>query len=220
MDNLKSFGEYVKALRKKRGYTLKQLSALSGLSDAQISRIENSSRGIPKLDNLKKLAKALDVPPDSLLEKSGLIPKNDSSFEDIAILAGALEPKFYEDDQEVKTYFEHELTKFADMEKDKFKELFIQSLWLTAQTYGIQLNTVDFTPSNFIDGVIALDSRMRMLLNLELGRLEYDWEREAEPLHLEDLLKLPNIAYGNKRLCPNDRQRIESMLQLLFKGEG
>jgi transcriptional regulator with XRE-family HTH domain len=220
MENFKSFGEYVKSLRKKHGYTLKQLAELSGVSDAQISRIENGSRGVPKLENLKKLAKALDVPADSLLEKSGLINKTDSSFEDVAMLADALDPRFYENDQEISKYFEHELNKFADMEKDEFKKLFIQRLWLTAQNYGINLNADNFTPRNFIEGVISLDSRTRMLLNLELGRLEYDWERESEPLNLEDLLKLPNIAYGNRQLSRNDCQRIESMLQLLFKGEG
>ncbi|MCY9666713.1 transcriptional regulator [Paenibacillus alginolyticus] len=220
MENLKGFGDFVKTLRKKRGYTLKQLAELSGVSDAQISRIENGSRGVPKLENLKNLAKALDVPADSLLEKAGLIKKSDSNFEDAAMLAGALDTRFYENDQEVEKYFAHEITKFADMESNKFKEIFLQPLWLTAQNYGMHITTENFTPRTYIDGVLSLDSRRRMLLNLELGRLEYDWERETSLLNLEDLLKLPNIGYGNKKLSQNDCQRVESMLQLLFKGEG
>lgn len=214
------FGDYLKQMRKKRGYTLKQLAELSGVSDSQISRIEIGTRGVPKLENLKKLAKALDVPPDSLLEKAGLLNRTDSAFEAAAMVAGALNSAFYEDDQEVRNYLEAVvLKKFADMEKGEFKEHYLQRLWLTAQTYGIEISADQFTPGEFIDGLLTLDGRGRMLLMLELGRIEDAWEQEAAVLHLEDLLKLPNIAYGNKLLTQNDRQRIESMLQLLLRGE-
>lgn len=214
------FGDYLKQLRKKRGYTLKQLAELSGVSDSQISRIELGTRGVPKPENLKKLAAALDVPPESLLEKAGVIDRADSAFEDAAMVAGALNPAFYENDQELRDYLEAvELKKFADMENDEFKGRYLQRLWLTAQTYGIEISADSFTPSEFIDGLLTLDGRTRMLLMLELGRIEDAWEQEATVLHLEDLLKLPNIAYGNRLLTQNDRQRIESMLHLLLKGE-
>jgi transcriptional regulator with XRE-family HTH domain len=219
LENQRNFGGYLKNLRKKRGYTLKQLAELSGLSDSQISRIEIGTRGVPKLENLKKLAKALDVPVDSLLEKAGLINKTDSAFEDVAMIAGALNPAFYENDQELRDYLEAAvLKKFANMEKNEFKGQYLQRLWLTAQTYGIEISADHFTPGEFIDGLLTLDGRGRMLLMLELGRIEEAWEQEAAVLHLEDLLKLPNIAYGNSVLTLNDRQRIESMLQLLLKG--
>jgi Predicted transcriptional regulators len=220
MTNQKNFGEFLKQLRKNRGYTLKKLAELSGISDAQLSRIESGARGVPKPGNLKKLAAALDVSPESLLEKAGVIDKTDEAFEAAAMVAGALNPAFYENDQEVRNYLEAVvLKKFADMEKNAFKGQYLQRLWLTAQTYGIEISADHFTPSEFIDGLLSLDGRGRMLLMLELGRLEDAWEQEAAVLHLEDLLKLPNIAYGNKLLTQNDRQRIESMLQLLLKGE-
>lgn len=220
MTNQKNFGAYLKNLRKNRGYTLKQLADLSGVSDAQISRIESGIRGVPKLENLKKLAAALDVPADSLLEKAGLLNRTESVFEDAAMVAGALNPAFYENDQELRNHLEAVVLKrFADMAKNEFKGHFLQRLWLTSQTYGIEISADHFTPGEFIEGLLTLDGRTRMLLMLELGRLEDDWEQEAAVLHLEDLLKLPNIAYGNKLLTQNDRQRIESMLQLLLKGD-
>lgn len=220
MENEKNFGEFLKHLRKNRGFTLKQLAELSGVSDSQISRIELGTRGIPKPATLKKLAAALDVPHDSLLEKAGVIDKTETAFEDAAMVAGALNPAFYKDDQEVRNYLEAVLLKkFADMEKGEFKGPYLQQLWLIAQTYGLDINADKFTPGAFIDGLLSLDGRGRMLLMLELSRLEDAWAQEATVLHLEDLLKLPNIAYGNRLLSQNDRQRIESMLQLLFKGE-
>nr|WP_225312597.1 helix-turn-helix transcriptional regulator [Aneurinibacillus sp. XH2] len=221
MEIEKNFGEFLKQLRKNRGLTLKQLAELSGVSDSQISRIELGTRGIPKPATLKKLAAALDVPPDSLLEKAGVIDKTDEAFEAAAMVAGALNPAFYEDDQEVRNYLEAVvLNKFADMEKGEFKGPYLQRLWLTAQTYGLDISADQFTPGEFIEGLLSLEGRGRMLLMLELSRLEEAWEQEAAVLHLEDLLKLPNIAYGNRLLTQNDRQRIESMLQLLLKGEG
>lgn len=217
--NEQTFGTYLQKLRKKRGHTLKELAELTGLSDAQISRIENGLRGAPKRANIKKLEIALDVPTDSLLEKAGLIKKVDSAFDDVAMLAGALDPKFYENDHEVRNYFQHELNKFADMEQDIFKEHVFQQLWLVAQNYGIPIRVDQFTPSKFIDGVIKLESRMRMLLVLELSNLESDWEREETVLNLEDVLNLPNIAYADKPLSQKDRKRIKSMLSLFFKEE-
>ena len=54
-------------LRLERGYTLRQLADLSGLSSAAISRIE---RGLdaPRAASILKLSKGLDVDPSEILD--------------------------------------------------------------------------------------------------------------------------------------------------------
>lgn len=55
------FGYYLRQLREGKGLTINQLAALAGISGAQISRIENGLRGVPKPATLRKIAEATDV---------------------------------------------------------------------------------------------------------------------------------------------------------------
>ncbi|WP_010498562.1 helix-turn-helix domain-containing protein [Paenibacillus elgii] len=68
-----NFGSYLKDKRVQKGLNLVQLSETSGISAAQISRIENGKRGVPKPENLKSLASALDVPYEELMRKAGYL---------------------------------------------------------------------------------------------------------------------------------------------------
>jgi transcriptional regulator with XRE-family HTH domain len=54
----KSFGRYVKRLRKDRGHTQEQLAELAGLASDTIRRLEHGSFS-PSLDTLSKLAAGL-----------------------------------------------------------------------------------------------------------------------------------------------------------------
>ncbi|MEC0269716.1 helix-turn-helix transcriptional regulator [Paenibacillus anseongense] len=65
------FGERIKDLRKARGITVNQLALYSGISAATISRIETGKRGIPKAQNVQKLAHALKVPYEELMLLAG-----------------------------------------------------------------------------------------------------------------------------------------------------
>lgn len=76
-----AFGAYLKSLRESNALTLSELAALSGISGSQISRIENGARGIPKPATLRKLAAALKVPYEELMERAGYLAEQDRSQE-------------------------------------------------------------------------------------------------------------------------------------------
>lgn len=76
------FGIYLKRKREQRGFSVNQLALKSGVSAAQISRIENAVRGIPKPETIQKLAVALKVDYQEMMEKAGhLSDMNDSTVE-------------------------------------------------------------------------------------------------------------------------------------------
>ncbi len=58
----KEIGATVKALRSERGLTPTSLAGKVGISQAQVSRLENGQQGF-RSGTLVKLAKALKVPP-------------------------------------------------------------------------------------------------------------------------------------------------------------
>jgi len=60
-----TFGELLKAHRSRRGMTLLELSAASGIDDGNLSRIERGARKAPKLPRLQKILGALGLREDS-----------------------------------------------------------------------------------------------------------------------------------------------------------
>jgi transcriptional regulator with XRE-family HTH domain len=68
------FGLYLKGVRERKGISVNQLAFDSGISNAQISRIENGLRGIPKPETIRKLADALRVPYEEMMDKAGHMP--------------------------------------------------------------------------------------------------------------------------------------------------
>lgn len=60
------FSERLKSLREEKGLTQVQLSSLAGITSRQIQKYEAGSAR-PRLDAVEKLAKALNVTPDTLL---------------------------------------------------------------------------------------------------------------------------------------------------------
>lgn len=59
---------YLKLIREMKHVTQQQLSDMSGVSRSQIIRIE-SGQYMPRFDTAYKLAQALNVPMDSLVDK-------------------------------------------------------------------------------------------------------------------------------------------------------
>ncbi|MED3785207.1 helix-turn-helix transcriptional regulator [Geobacillus stearothermophilus] len=76
MTKAKQFGSYIRQLREKKGYTVNQLSLYSGVSSAQISRIENGLRGVPKPETIKKLSEALGHSYEDLMQAAGYLDDN------------------------------------------------------------------------------------------------------------------------------------------------
>ncbi|WP_052647002.1 helix-turn-helix domain-containing protein [Paenibacillus terrae] len=66
-----TFGEHLRSLREQKGMSLNQLAIKSGVSNAQISRIENGLRDLPRPETIKKLAAGLEISKATLMEKAG-----------------------------------------------------------------------------------------------------------------------------------------------------
>lgn len=72
MKTSNSFGEYLKKLRIKKGYSQRKLSLLTGISNSTISRLE-SELNDPDIETLEKLAPYLGVSHHDLMEAAGYI---------------------------------------------------------------------------------------------------------------------------------------------------
>jgi transcriptional regulator with XRE-family HTH domain len=57
----------IKQVREAKGFTVRQLSELSGISKSQITRIENNQQ-IPSIETLCRVAHALEVDEKGLYE--------------------------------------------------------------------------------------------------------------------------------------------------------
>lgn len=66
-------GEYIKELRKENSISQRELADKSGISNAEISRIETGERQKPSPDILRKLAPHLGVSHEDLMNKAGYI---------------------------------------------------------------------------------------------------------------------------------------------------
>jgi transcriptional regulator with XRE-family HTH domain len=67
------FGQYLTHKLREHGITQSQLSYRSGISDAHISRLSKEERGLPKIDTLCKIAKALNISLRQMLRELGYL---------------------------------------------------------------------------------------------------------------------------------------------------
>ncbi|WP_078392057.1 helix-turn-helix domain-containing protein [Shouchella patagoniensis] len=68
-----SFGVFIKNIRTDKGITLKKLEEKSGVSIAQISRLENGTRKSPRAETVKALADALEISHKSAMAAAGYV---------------------------------------------------------------------------------------------------------------------------------------------------
>lgn len=73
-----SFGEYLKQLRKEKSISQRTLAEKSGVSNAEISRIETGGRQKISPDVLRAIAPILEVPYEELMDKAGYISQHTS----------------------------------------------------------------------------------------------------------------------------------------------
>lgn len=67
-----TFGALIRHLRTKKGFSLRDLEKVTGVSSAYIHRIEKGERKSPSLRIVDKLAEALDIPRTELLDAAGM----------------------------------------------------------------------------------------------------------------------------------------------------
>lgn len=78
-----AFGPYMKQLREKQGFSINQLAEAAGISNSQISRIENGVRGVPKPATIRKIADALAVPYTDMMKQAGYIETGSEADQDV-----------------------------------------------------------------------------------------------------------------------------------------
>lgn len=77
--NFESFGEYLKYIRLCSGLTIYQAAEKINISVTSLSNIE-SNKAIPRMENLKKFAKAYNVPIYEIaILKAKFTPKNNNN---------------------------------------------------------------------------------------------------------------------------------------------
>lgn len=74
-----SLGNYIREKRKEKDWSQRDLSAASGISNAEISRLEAGKRKEPSPTVLKAIAKALNTPVDQILQEAGIIEEGKST---------------------------------------------------------------------------------------------------------------------------------------------
>lgn len=73
MSSENELGKFIRGKRTEKGLSQRELANAAGISNAEISRLEAGKRKASSPAVLKAIAKALNVPVEVLLEKSGII---------------------------------------------------------------------------------------------------------------------------------------------------
>lgn len=73
-----ALGDKIKRLRQKQGFTLEKLAELSGSSKSYVWELENKNPPRPSADKVAKIAAALKVTTDFLLDDSGVSQEADA----------------------------------------------------------------------------------------------------------------------------------------------
>ena len=87
MSSENELGKFVREKRLEKDMSQRELANAAGISNAEISRLESGKRKASSPAVLKAIAKALNVPVEVLLEKSGIIEEGkqhiDKALEEI-----------------------------------------------------------------------------------------------------------------------------------------
>jgi transcriptional regulator with XRE-family HTH domain len=70
-----SLSDYIREMRKRKDWSQRDLATASGISNAEISRIESGKRKEPSPSVLKAIASALNVPVEEVLQQAGVIER-------------------------------------------------------------------------------------------------------------------------------------------------
>jgi HTH-type transcriptional regulator, competence development regulator len=76
MENIETFGKYIKELRKKAGLSQRDLAEKANIDFTYLSKIENGKMAPPSEDTIKKIAEALNEDPDKLIIMADKIPSD------------------------------------------------------------------------------------------------------------------------------------------------
>ncbi|MCL6457660.1 MAG: helix-turn-helix domain-containing protein [Gorillibacterium sp.] len=197
----KTFGQYLRSLRKKKGLTLKELGGLVGFSYSYLSQLERGERGgaggIPSPDILKLLYKPLDVDFFTLMEKAGYLPVGE--------------------------------TELAMDSYNKTAEEYLNQLYIRAQENpdaGVYSKIVDVIKEyiddvNYDDTIFTIVQKIQSLNDLrakeslvsDLWNITYDVSRDE----LDYILNNEDLTFCGQSVTDLDRDLIRSYMKALFR---
>ena len=77
-----SLSDYIREMRKRKDWSQRDLATASGISNAEISRIESGKRKEPSPSVLKAIASALNVPVEEVLQQAGVIERGKTAVDE------------------------------------------------------------------------------------------------------------------------------------------
>lgn len=77
-----SLSDYIREMRKRKDWSQRDLATASGISNAEISRIESGKRKEPSPSVLKAIASALNVPVEEALQQAGVIERGKAAVDE------------------------------------------------------------------------------------------------------------------------------------------
>lgn len=90
MSSENELGKFIRGKRTEKGLSQRELANAAGISNAEISRLEAGKRKASSPAVLKAIAKALNVPVEVLLGKSGIIEEGkravDKALDEIGVM--------------------------------------------------------------------------------------------------------------------------------------
>lgn len=84
-----SLSEYIREMRKRKDWSQRDLATASGISNAEISRIESGKRKEPSPSVLKAIANALNVPVEEVLQHAGVIERGKAVVDEVLERVGS-----------------------------------------------------------------------------------------------------------------------------------
>ncbi|MGN7479008.1 helix-turn-helix domain-containing protein [Solibacillus silvestris] len=114
------FGAYIKKIRDSKGMTLNQVAMYAEISAAQLSRIETGKRGTPKPQTIEKIAQALKVDYNDLMQIAGYLNEEDITHE---VIIADKKITLSEDDFKILQELKKHPIAFEDLKSDPEKKI-------------------------------------------------------------------------------------------------
>jgi len=77
----RNFGELIRAARKQKRYSQRELAGLVGLDFTYLSKLENNRADYPpKEDAIRAIARELDLDPEELIFLAGRVPRQEEEL--------------------------------------------------------------------------------------------------------------------------------------------
>lgn len=129
------FGAWIKQLRLSKGYSLKELESVSGVTASYIHRIESGSRKTPSVPIAERLALGLGVSPDEFLKKLNIATTGQSLKEDLPLSQVLALNSFTINDVKVTTSQKNEIINLIN--------LIINAKWDDKTKFGDSMQIVN-----------------------------------------------------------------------------